>query len=108
MSAVATRRVIVGESPPVPGGIAMLAHRFRYLCRQLGYHAWVELSRTAESTSRYVRVETGAARWPLKIRISDHELARPTGCDFELVSRDGRSGAEHLSAFIYAVARGVA
>ncbi len=98
------RRLVIGRPPAVPGGIAFLAARAKRISRALGYRCWIDVSPKPDSATRHVRVVCGLD-WPLNIRISDHVLAQAQ-CDLELVSLDGRSGDEWLSAWLHAVARG--
>ena len=105
LAVATTRRVILGRAPAAPGGIAALAFSARRTARGLGFASWIDVSRAPDSVSRYVRVVIRADRFPLNIRVSDHEIAKST-CDFELISPDGRSGGEWLSAWLHAVARG--
>ena len=98
------RRLVIGQAPAAPGGIAFMAARAKRIAWALGYRCWIDVSPKPDSATRHVRVVCGLD-WPLNIRISDHVLAQAQ-CDLELVSLDGRSGGEWLSAWLHAVARG--
>lgn len=108
-----TQQHVFGRrSPDAPrpfAAIGALAQAVADRARALGLTVVrTRISKIAGSPSRHLQVRDSANRdW--FIRLSDHYMPRRTGYarpHFDLVTRDGSSGAELALAFVARIARG--
>jgi hypothetical protein len=99
-------RVVVGEPPARPGGVAVIASAARSYARGLGLLAEIYYSRSPGSSSRYLKIPLPGRRVPVTLRIADHPNRHGVGAHFELIALDGVSGIEAARAFIDRVAAG--